>query len=202
MRQGAAALAAPLLGRALAHCRAGNFSTLTAWTAALLGYAHALSGRPTDALDLLQEASTRAAALRVRVNESMVIGGLAEAYLLVGRREEASDLAKSALDIARERQERGTEGWLLRLQGEIASSAPAPDAATAQAWFTAAAGLAEVLGMRPLLAQCQLGIGRLHWKIGRMDEARHELAEAIELFRSMDMMTWGNLAEEALHRCE
>ncbi len=44
--------------------------------------------------------------------------------------------------------------------------------------------------MRPLIAQCHLGLGTLYHRIGRLEQARSELATAIEMLRSMEMSFW------------
>ncbi len=61
-----------------------------------------------------------------------------------------------------------------------------------------AMALAEVLGMRPLLAHCHLGLGRLYRRTERGEEARTHLARARELFRSMQMTLWVQQAEVSL----
>jgi predicted RNA polymerase sigma factor len=52
--------------------------------------------------------------------------------------------------------------------------------------------------MRPLLARCHLGLGKLHAKMGTQQQARAELSTAIELYRAMAMRFWLRQAEEAL----
>jgi hypothetical protein len=41
--------------------------------------------------------------------------------------------------------------------------------------------------MRPLVAHCHLGLGKLYTKLGRRVEARAELSAAVELYRAMEM---------------
>ena len=62
----------------------------------------------------------------------------------------------------------------------------------------AALALAEELGMRPLVAHCHLGLGRLYGQAGRGEQARADLSAAIELYRAMDMTFWLPQAEAAL----
>ena len=52
--------------------------------------------------------------------------------------------------------------------------------------------------MRPLVAHCHLGLGTLRAKAGRREEARAELASAIELYRSMEISFWLLRAEAEL----
>lgn len=44
--------------------------------------------------------------------------------------------------------------------------------------------------MRPLLGQCQLGLGALYLSGGRLDEARAALVVALQLFEEMEMPFW------------
>jgi uncharacterized protein HemY len=52
--------------------------------------------------------------------------------------------------------------------------------------------------MRPLVAHCHLGLGTLYAKAGRQEQARAELAAAIDLYRAMDMTFWLPQAEATL----
>jgi len=52
--------------------------------------------------------------------------------------------------------------------------------------------------MRPLVAHCHLGLGTLHHKIGRWEQARAELEMAVDMYRAMDMTFWLARAEAAL----
>jgi len=49
--------------------------------------------------------------------------------------------------------------------------------------------------MRPLVAQCHLGLGRLYGQARRREEAERHLARAIESFRSLEMSLWLDQAE-------
>jgi tetratricopeptide (TPR) repeat protein len=123
---------------------------------------------------------------------------LSEAYLLAGRREEAIQFAGRALALSSERNLRGQQAWALRLLGEIAAHQAPPEVEPAEHHYRQALALAEELGMRPLLAHCHLGLGTLYSKIGLGEQARAELAAAIELYQSMDMTFWLARAEAEL----
>ncbi len=58
--------------------------------------------------------------------------------------------------------------------------------------------LAETRGMRPLVAHCHLGLGRLHCILGEASRARDHLESALAMYREMDMHTWPEQAEAAL----
>ena len=134
--------------------------------------------------------------------ESLRVGYVSEAYLLAGCMQEAVQLAGRALDLARAHKERGHEAWALRLLGEIATHQDLPEIEPAEHHYGQALVLAEELGMRPLVAHCHLGLGTLHSRIGRVDQARTDLAAAIALYRAMDMTFWLPQAEAALAQAE
>jgi predicted protein tyrosine phosphatase len=68
----------------------------------------------------------------------------------------------------------------------------------AEAHYQQALALADALGMRPLVAHCHLGLGRLYGQSGHAGQARAALSAAIELYRAMDMTFWLPQAERAL----
>ena len=127
---------------------------------------------------------------------------LGEAQLLAGRLEEAHALAEQALALARAHQERGHQAYALRLLGEIAARRSLQSIEPAEDDYRQARALAEELGMRPLVAHCHLGLGKLYAEIGRRAEARAELSAAIDLYRAMDMTFWLPQAEAALAQVE
>jgi hypothetical protein len=56
--------------------------------------------------------------------------------------------------------------------------------------------------MRPLVAHCHLGLGRLYAQTSRGEQARTALSTAIDLYRAMDMTFWLPQAEATLARVE
>jgi uncharacterized protein HemY len=49
---------------------------------------------------------------------------------------------------------------------------------------------AEGLGMRPLVAHCHLGLGKLARRAGDVVKAREHLRTATAMYREMDMGFW------------
>jgi tetratricopeptide (TPR) repeat protein len=94
------------------------------------------------------------------------------------------------LALAREHGHRGSEAWALRLLGEIASHEGRPDLATAEAHYGAALALASELGMRPLVAHCHLGLGKLYRQTDHPQEAQEHLTTATRMYREMEMPFW------------
>jgi class 3 adenylate cyclase/tetratricopeptide (TPR) repeat protein len=188
--------ALPRLERALALCT----TDLTSWypmTVAALGYAYAMTGRLADALPLLEQAVERARRVDRR-RETQWLAYLSETYLRAGRQDDALTVADRVLALGRERHERGTEAWALRLLGEIAAQRHPLELAQAENHYQQAFALADELGMRPLIAHCHLGLGKLYRQMKRQEQARTELSAAIELYRGMEMTFWQNQAEAAL----
>jgi hypothetical protein len=50
-------------------------------------------------------------------------------------------------------------------------------------------------GMRPLIAHCHLGLGKLYRRTGKREQAREHLTTATTMYREMDMRFWLEKAE-------
>ena len=146
----------------------------------------------------MQQATT----VRVMTWQAMWSAGLSEAYLLAGRLEDARQSACRALELSRAHKERGHEAWTLRLLGEIARQEHPLAVEPAATYYQQALALADELGMRPLQAHCHRGLGMLSAKTGRAEHARSELATAIKMYQSMEMLFWLPQAEAALVQVE
>jgi hypothetical protein len=103
--------------------------------------------------------------------------------------------AHQALDLARQQKERGEEALALHQLGVVHAHADPPDVTQAEVHYQQALALAEALGMRPLMAHCHLGLGRLYFQTGRAEQARTTLITAITLYRTMEMTFWLPQAE-------
>jgi hypothetical protein len=55
--------------------------------------------------------------------------------------------------------------------------------------------LASELGLRPLVAHCHLGLGKLYRLAGTRQEAQEHLNTATAMYREMDMRYWLEQAE-------
>jgi len=196
LRKGDLDKAIAALEHGLELCRVWHIGGWFGNFASHLGYAYALSGRVAEAVPLLEQGvgsnvSTAGMHLLWRIY-------LSEAYLLAGRRDEASQLARRALELARQHNERANQAWVLRLLGEIAMQSDPPECEPAEAHYHQTLALAEELGMRPLQAHCHLGLGTLYATTGRREQARTALAAAIALYRTMEMTFWLPQAEATL----
>ena len=132
------------------------------------------------------------------IYHSLSVEQLGEAYLLADQVENARACADRAVMLARGRGERGYEAWALRLLGEIASHHGRPDVATAAAHYGAAMTLASELEMRPLVAHCHFGLGRLYRRTGKREQAQEHLTTATAMYGEMDMRFWLEQAQAEL----
>jgi class 3 adenylate cyclase/tetratricopeptide (TPR) repeat protein len=173
--------------------------TLGVWLpeiASALGAAYVLQGRAVAALPLLERAVELTSSRGDMRGQSLHVSNLSEGYLLAGRIDEAIHLAERALQLSRDTKERGNEACALRLLGTIgAHDASPPDAETAELHYRQALALAGELGMRPLVAHCHLGLGRLFRKTDKREQAREHLATATTMYREMGMTYWREKAE-------
>jgi class 3 adenylate cyclase/tetratricopeptide (TPR) repeat protein len=175
------------------------------WTAACLGYVHALRGHIADALPLIEQAvaddrvqrdGTLQVALQTKIRTAsgtgslLVLARLGEGCLLAGRMDEALHWAHETLVLSSELKQRGTEACALRLLGEIAVHRDPPEVETAEQHYRQGLALATELGMRPLVAHCHLGLGKLYQRTGKREQAQEHLTIAATMYREMDMTYW------------
>jgi DNA-binding SARP family transcriptional activator len=186
--------AVALLERALPLCRNGEVPLYYPRVLGALGYARALQDCPKEAVELLEQAVAESRAIRLLYGYAGLVTWLGAACLGAGRVDEAGRLAADAVALARERGERGDEGWALRLAAETAARRRPPDMAAAAAYRQALA-IAEALEMRPLAARCHLGLGALAADAGEVLEARAHLARASELFAALGIARWRDEAQ-------
>jgi hypothetical protein len=123
------------------------------------------------------------------------VGALGGAYLLDGRLADATRIAQEGLAAARQRGQRGVEGHVLRLLGDIAAHPDRVEVDTAEAHYRQALAMAEALKLCPLGAHCHLGLGRLARRTGDSDRAAEHLATATTMYRAMGMTFWLREAE-------
>jgi len=143
---------------------------------------------------LLEEAVEAITAMRIRGLYSLLITLRAEAYLVLGRIAEAREQGEQAVALARAHQERGWEAWSLKLLGDVHAHEPA-ESEQAGDTYRQALVLATELSMRPLVAHCHLGLGRLARKTGRGEQAPEPLTTATTMYREMEMRFWLEQAE-------
>jgi class 3 adenylate cyclase/tetratricopeptide (TPR) repeat protein len=192
-----------VLEHALTLCREWNIDLLAPLVSGLLGFFYALEGRIAEGFSLMHEARRDMEGMGLKTRfHTLLVGHLGEACLRVGRVEDALGFAQSTLALARQRAERGSELYALRLLAELAAHPEPPDSVTGEANYRQALALANELEMRPLVAHCHLGLGKLYRRTGNRQQAQEHLTTATTMYREMDMRFWLEQAEVEMRGLE
>jgi class 3 adenylate cyclase/tetratricopeptide (TPR) repeat protein len=187
------------LERGIQLSRDGGFAVLLAISTVFLGRALTLAGRVAEGLTLLdEEAVSYCSAIRFMAFRPATETWLADAHLQAGRGAEAITTIERALHLTRVHGQRVVESEALLGLAAIRASGDVPELDQGLAKSREALSLAEELGMRPLVAHCHLGLGRLYRRTGDQAQANGHLTTAMTMYREMDMRFWLEKAEAAL----
>ena len=192
LRRGDVQNALPLLERAAKVCRLRDIPRQLFPSTVFLGFAYALARRIEKAVLQLEQAE----ALREAWGATATwTHWLAEGFWLVGRFEDAARIAGRALTQSSENSERGNHAWLLRLFGGLDSQSDLPALIKAESHYQQALAVATELGMRPLVAHCHLGLGKLSFRTEKCEQAQQHLTMATTMYRGLGMAYWLEKAE-------
>jgi tetratricopeptide (TPR) repeat protein len=156
----------------------------SAWTLAQLGEASASLKRVQEAKELLDHQAGRG----IVAHHGSAYHAAGRACLLLGQLDEAQGLGERAL--ATSQHQPGFAAYALHLLGDVATHSDRFDPQTGETHFRQALTLAQKHGMRPLVAYCQLGIGKLYHRTGKAKEASEARTTAHSMFHDMDMAFW------------
>jgi class 3 adenylate cyclase/tetratricopeptide (TPR) repeat protein len=173
-----------LSARSLKLARERDVRNLIRGASACLGAAYTLAGRVTEAVALLEEAVEGPPLNRM---DFLALVSLGRSYLSAGRVDEAIGRGREALAMGREQTMRNVEASSLHLLGEIAATLQPPALDDAGQHYRQALGLAEELGMRPLVAHCHFGLGKLFRRTGDGAKAEEHMTTTRAMYREMDM---------------
>jgi len=190
------AKARSLIEHWIAVLRAGNVVLWLPHVVASSAWVLARVGEASEALNRLREAEQlleRQAARGVLLHRGWDYHTLGRACLLLGRLDEARSLGDRAVESSPNHP--GFAAHALHLLGDIATHPDRFDAESGEAHYRQALALAKPRGMRPLVAHCHLGLGKLHRRAGKRQEAEEHLTTAITMYREMDVRFWLEQAE-------
>jgi tetratricopeptide (TPR) repeat protein len=182
--QGDGERAGTVLERGLFLARELGFGWLVTPLSSVLGVIRVGEGRVTEGLTLLERALEAIEEFSGPLTVPTLIRW-GQAQLGAGRVPEARDIAMRAVTLARERDERCNEAEALHLLGATTASSPAVDAVLAEDHYREALALAYTLEMRPLIAHCHLGLGKLYRRVGKRESAQEHLTTATTMYREM-----------------
>jgi tetratricopeptide (TPR) repeat protein len=161
------------------------------WAVASSAWALAQIGELSEALGGLREAEKLLedqAAREIGQHRSWAYSALGRTCLLLGQPDQAWRLGRRSLEASQRLP--GFAAHALHLLGDIAIHPDRFEAESASAHYRQALATAELHGMRPLVAQCHLGLGELYRRTGKPEHAREHFTIAANLFREMDMRFW------------
>jgi tetratricopeptide (TPR) repeat protein len=190
LRKGAIDEAISALEHSLELCQTWGIQVSFRRLTANLGYAYAAAGRITESLSLLEQSSEK--------SPVHVVGALAEGYLLAGQIELAAQFAEQTREFSHRHHGRSAEALALRVLGDIAASGNLPERKNAQLYYSQSITLATELGMFPLIAHCQVGLGKLCRRSSDLRRAKEHLQKGVALMREMEMGFWLERAEAEL----
>jgi class 3 adenylate cyclase/tetratricopeptide (TPR) repeat protein len=159
------------------------------------GQALAGAGRPLEGVRYLERAVTLNEQMGIRTRHAHSCARWAEAQLIAGHPAEAWRTADRALSTALAYHERANEARARYILAEASAARHPADHDPALGRYEEAAAVAERLGMRPLVAHCHLGLGKLYRRTDKREPAWEHLATATTMYREMGMTYWLEKAE-------
>jgi class 3 adenylate cyclase/tetratricopeptide (TPR) repeat protein len=184
-----------LTERGIATVRTGSIllhSTalaLSAWVLAQLGEASEALLRLREGEQLLEQRLAKG----IVAYRSWDYHALGRASLLLGRLDEANALGGWAVEFSRGQP--GFAAYAAHLLGDIATHPDRFDAERSEAHYCQALALAGPRGMRPLVAHCHLGLGKLYRRTGKREQTQEHLTAAATMYREMGMTYWLDRAQ-------
>jgi tetratricopeptide (TPR) repeat protein len=166
-------------------------------------WALAQLGAVSEALDRLREGEhllDRRVAMGIVGDCGLAYHSLGRASLLLDRPDEAQRLASRAIELSASHP--GFAAHANRLFGDIATRPDRFDAERAEAHYRRGLALAEPRGMRPMVAHCHLGLGKLYRRTGNREQAQEHFTTAMTMYGEMGMTYWLQQGEAGNNRSD
>jgi tetratricopeptide (TPR) repeat protein len=192
------ATARSLIEHGIVVFRTGNIVLHIPWAVASSAWVLAQLGEASEALDRLREGeqlAERQETMGIVSFRGWAYHSLGRACLRLGRLDEARRLGDRAVEFSRSHL--GLAAHALHLLGDVATHPDRFDAESGEAHYRNALALAGPRGMRPLVAHCHLGLGKLYGRISKRGQAQDHLNTVTTMYREMEMPFWLEQAEAA-----
>jgi tetratricopeptide (TPR) repeat protein len=169
------------------------------WAVTSSAWALAQIGQASEALKLVRQGEQlleHQAAKGIVAHRSWAYLAVGRACLLLGRLDDARRLGDRSVESAQ--RQPGFAAHAQRLLGDIAAHPGRFNAESSATHYRQALTLAQIRGMRPLVAHCHIGLGTLWQRVGEPERARGHLSTAATMYREMGMGFWLEQARVAL----
>jgi len=183
--------------------RTGNVVIVLPWAIAPSAWVLAQLGQPSESLNRLREGEQlleRQVARGIFGHRGWAYHSLGRAALVLGRLDEARNWGDRALESSHRHS--GYAAHALHLLGDIATHPDRFDVESGETRYREALALAELRGMRPLVAHCHLGLGRLSRRTGKRAQAQEHITTAATMYRDMALTFWLERAKAEIHVME
>jgi tetratricopeptide (TPR) repeat protein len=194
------AQAHPLIEHATSVWRAGNIAVMLPTSVACSAWILAQLGEASEALNRLREGERlfeRLSAGRY-YTEFGILHCLGYCGLVLGQLDDAERFGERAVEVTS--RHHGWRAHALHLLGDIATHPDRFDVERGEVHYRQALALAAPRGMRPLVAHCHLGLGKLYRRSGKREPAQEHVATAATMYRNMGMTYWLEQAEAEMRQ--
>ena len=168
-----------------------DVAVLLPWAVASSAWALVQIGDASEALSRVRDGEEhleRQEAKGIFAQRGWSYHAVGRACLLLGRFDEAQRFANRSFESSRHQP--GLAAYARCLLGDLAIHPGQFDAEGAITHYREALALAEPRGMRPLVAHCHSGMGRLYRRAGKPEDARQHFTAATNIYRELNMRFW------------
>jgi class 3 adenylate cyclase/tetratricopeptide (TPR) repeat protein len=183
--------ARPLGENWIKTCHRLQTPSLLPWAVASSAWVLAQLGEATEALNRIRNAEAlleHQKAREIGQHRSWAYAALGRAYLLLGQLDEALRLGRRSAECSQCHP--GFAAHALHLLGDIRAHPDRFDAGRGATYYQEALALAQLYGMRPLVAHCHFGLGRLYRRSGKLEHSQENLTAATAMYRELGMDFW------------
>jgi predicted ATPase len=168
--------------RFAALCIEHGFSGFSAQIPIFRGWAMAAQGRNDEGITLMRDSLAAMRAVGMELARPMFVTRLAEAYIQIGRFDEARSALDEALAAAQAREDRQHEAERHRLMGELLLRQDAPNIAEAGECFARALETARKQQAKIFELRATMSMARLLARCGRAETAHEMLTNIYNWF--------------------